>query len=90
MIYVVNYKKVKRAVDIKKNIRFKGFSVDFTSVLAQLQLIAVHRNIFINNMMRNKIPKVIASQRSQGGRIPSSQYDAISVIGRKSHGSIYT
>lgn len=47
-----------------------------TSVRAQLQLIAVHKNMFINSMMRNKIPNVIHSQRSHDGRIPPSSHAA--------------
>lgn len=49
-----------------------------TSVLAQLQLIAVQRKMFISSMMRKRTPKVIVSHRSQAGRIPSSQFKALS------------
>lgn len=52
-----------------------------TSVRAQLQLIAVHRKIFINNMIKNNMPNVIANHNSHGGRMPlSSQTAETSVI----------
>lgn len=43
-----------------------------TSVRAQLQLIAVHKNMFIKSMIRKRMPSVIHNQRSQDGRIPPS------------------
>lgn len=55
-----------------------------TSVRAQLQLIAVHKNMFINSMMRNKIPNVIHSQRSHDGRIPPSSHAGDITVDRKS------
>lgn len=43
-----------------------------TSVRAQLQLIAVHRKMFINNIIKNRIPSVMHSHSSQDGRMPVS------------------
>lgn len=45
--------------------------LNLTSVLAQLQLMAVQRKRFMSNMMRNKTPKTIVSHNSQCGRIPA-------------------
>lgn len=53
------------------------FKKKYTSVLAQLQLIAVHKKIFINNITKNKTPKAIASHNNQDGRIPSSHIGEI-------------
>lgn len=41
-----------------------------TSVLAQLQLMAVQRKRFISSMMRKRTPRTMASHNSHGGRIP--------------------
>lgn len=58
---------------------YKKPSNPHTSVRAQLQLIAVHRKMFINNIIRNRTPSAIASHNSQDGWTPSiSQNDAIS------------
>lgn len=43
-----------------------------TSVLAQLQLIAVHKKMFISNIIRNKTPRAIVSHNSQAGLTPPS------------------
>lgn len=43
-----------------------------TSVRAQLQLIAVHKKMFISNMIRNRMPRVMHNQSNHDGRIPSS------------------
>lgn len=45
-----------------------------TSVRAQLQLIAVHKNMFIKSMIRNKMPNVMHNQSSHDGRIPPSSH----------------
>lgn len=47
-----------------------------TSVRAQLQLIAVHRKMFISNIIKNKMPSVIHNQRSHDGRMPASSQSA--------------
>lgn len=65
--------KVTRITELQS----KCFERWITSVLAQLQLMAVQRKIFISNMMRNSTPKVMASHSSQLGRIPSSQFGEI-------------
>ena len=41
-----------------------------TSVLAQLQDIAVQRKRFISNIIKNKTPRMIASHKSQCGLMP--------------------
>lgn len=53
---------------------------NLTSVLAQLQLIAVHRNIFIRSIIKNRTPKAIVNQSNHDGRTPvSSQTGEITV-----------
>lgn len=51
--------------------------LQLTSVLAQLQLMAVQRKMFISSMMRKSTPNVMASHSSQLGRMPSSQLGEI-------------
>lgn len=46
-------------------------SFSIISVLAQLQLIAVQRKIFMRSIMRKRTPKAMQSHNSQGGWIPS-------------------
>lgn len=41
-----------------------------TSVLAQLQFIAVQRKIFIRSMMTNRIPKATVNHKIQDGLTP--------------------
>lgn len=53
--------------------------LQLTSVLAQLQLMAVQRKMFISSMMRKSTPNVMASHSSQLGRMPSSQLGEITV-----------
>lgn len=48
----------------------KNIMVNYTSVLAQLQLIAVQRKRFMSSMIRNRTPRTMASHKSQCGRIP--------------------
>lgn len=43
-----------------------------TSVLAQLQLIAVHRKMFISNMIRKSTANAMHTQSNQDGRMPLS------------------
>lgn len=50
------------------------FLTKLTSVRAQLQLIAVHRKMFINNIIKNKMPSVMHSHSSQDGRMPVSSH----------------
>ena len=44
----------------------------FTSVLAQLHDMAVHKNMFISSMIKNKTPNANASQVSQLDQMPAS------------------
>lgn len=46
-----------------------------TSVRAQLQLIAVHRKMFINSIIKNSTPNVMHSQSNQAGLKPASSHD---------------
>lgn len=64
---------VKSWINIFHNENQELYSI-FTSVRAQLQLIAVHKKMFISNMMRNRMPSVMQSQRSHDGRIPPSSH----------------
>lgn len=53
-----------------EDIFLKNCIYKLTSVLAQLQLIAVQRKRFISSMIRKRTPRIIASHKSQCGRIP--------------------
>lgn len=59
-------------LQLKFNFFIEVFRWINTSVRAQLQLIAVHKNMFMSNIMRNKMPNVMHNQRSHDGRIPES------------------
>lgn len=61
----------------------KKRNVLITSVRAQLQLIAVHKKIFINNIIKNKMPKVIHNHNSQAGRKASSHTGETTVNANK-------
>lgn len=46
--------------------------MELTSVLAQLQLMAVHRKMFISNMIRKRTASAMQTHSNQDGRIPFS------------------
>lgn len=47
-----------------------------TSVLAQLQFIAVHRKIFIRSIMTNRIPNATVNHKIQDGLTPPFKHPA--------------
>lgn len=59
--------------------------LELTSVLAQLQLMAVQRKMFISSMMRKSTPNVMANHSSQLGRMPSSQLGEITAAQKKGY-----
>lgn len=51
-------------------LEFLAQTSKLTSVLAQLQLMAVQRKRFISSMMRKRTPSTMVSHSSQCGRMP--------------------